>query len=160
MGKLFGIQIINSVKFLSLFIMFMKKICNEIKDYTEQLGELENKLKQLNIEQKVGDYNKSVESYNRLLVKGIPDLPYIEYFKNNKININSNLFSKKAAEQLSTYISNQNLVNSQCKFLQDYFEDYQNFIGLQQEMSNRKKRWERIISSARKKENFYYRQKI
>ena len=26
-----------------------KKICNEIKDYTEQLGELENKLKQLNI---------------------------------------------------------------------------------------------------------------
>lgn len=83
-----------------------KKICNEIKDYTEQLGELENKLKQLNIEQKVGDYNKSVESYNRLLVKGIPDLPYIEYFKNNKININSNLFSKKAAKQLSTYISN------------------------------------------------------
>ena len=79
-----------------------KKICNEIKDYTEQLGELENKLKQLNIEQKVGDYNKSMESYNRLLVKGIPDLPYIEYFKNNKININSNLFSKKAAEQLST----------------------------------------------------------
>lgn len=128
-----------------------KKICNEIKDYTEQLGELENKLKQLNIEQKVGDYNKSVESYNRLLVKGIPDLPYIEYFKNNKININSNLFSKKAAEQLSTYISNQNLVNSQCKFLQDYFEDYQNFIGLQQEMSNRKKRWERIISKCQKK---------
>ena len=128
-----------------------KKICNEIKDYTEQLGELENKLKQLNIEQKVGDYNKSVESYNRLLVKGIPDLPYIEYFKNNKININSNLFSKKAAEQLSTYISNQNLVNSQCEFLQDYFEDYQNFIGLQQEMSNRKKRWERIISKCQKK---------
>lgn len=128
-----------------------KKICNEIKDYTEQLGELENKLKQLNIEQKVGDYNKSVESYNRLLVKGIPDLPYIEYFKNNKININSNLFSKKAAKQLSTYISNQNLVNSQCKFLQDYFEDYQNFIGLQQEMSNRKKRWERIISKCQKK---------
>ena len=57
-----------------------------------------------------------MESYNRLLVKGIPDLPYIEYFKNNKININSNLFSKKAAEQLSTYILNQNLVNSQCKF--------------------------------------------
>lgn len=78
-------------------------------------------------------------------------MPYIEYFKNNKININSNLFSKKAAEQLSTYISNQNLVNSQCKFLQDYFEDYQNFIGLQQEMSNRKKRWERIISKCQKK---------
>ena len=92
-----------------------------------------------------------MESYNRLLVKGIPDLPYIEYFKNNKININSNLFSKKAAEQLSTYISNQNLVNSQCEFLQDYFEDYQNFIGLQQEMSNRKKRWERIISKCQKK---------
>lgn len=35
--------------------------------------------------------------------------------------------------------------------MQDYFEDYQNFIGLQQEMSNRKKRWERIISKCQKK---------
>lgn len=74
-------------KFEAVYKVY-KKISNEIKEYDEKLEGIENKLKKLNIEQKVRDYNKSVETYNRLLVKNVPDLHYIEYSMNNKISIN------------------------------------------------------------------------
>lgn len=46
-------------KFEAVYKVY-KKISNEIKEYDEKLEGIENKLKKLNIEQKVRDYNKSV----------------------------------------------------------------------------------------------------
>lgn len=140
-------------KFEAVYKVY-KKISNEIKEYDEKLEGIENKLKKLNIEQKVRDYNKSVETYNRLLVKNVPDLHYIEYSMNNKISINCDLFGQKIAEQLNTYILKQKLIKNQCDFLQNKFNDYQSYIYLQQETLNKKKIWEKIISKCQKKREF------
>lgn len=130
-----------------------KKFIGEIKEYDKKIEELENDIEQLNIKQKIEFYNSSVDRYNCLKIREIPDLPHIEYLENNKINLENDIFSQAIGKQLNVYISNKDFQKNQCEFLLQHFEEYEEVIRLQKEIADRKKRREKIISKCQQKTN-------
>ena len=70
---------------MNLYVKFIKKFIGEIKEYDKKIEELENDIEQLNIKQKIEFYNSSVDRYNCLKIREIPDLPHIEYLEITKL---------------------------------------------------------------------------
>lgn len=130
--------------FQSIYNVY-KEMDKEKKDCNEQLHLLSVQLSDINIEEKVVEYNKTVSEYNRLFIPEIGKLESLQYRKNEKVNIDSILSGEKVLHSLNSYISEQRYLSEQCLYLEKHFNEYVEFQKYEQELYSRKKRWSEII---------------
>lgn len=137
-----------------------KEYINQCESYNEELENVDKRLQELEIENKIKEYNRLVQTYNKIFIEGIPELQLIKYDNNKKIDLDNCKSEEDISEKLNEYMQGQVQLTRQYDYLKEHLSEYEKWEKGREEIIHKKKRRRAIIDKCRLKKNLISEIKI
>lgn len=138
--------------FQAIYEVF-RSIEKENGEYSNKIQGLLDEQTELNVSQKIKDYNEALSEFNNLKLRNIGKLNPLQFNIHEKVDMDNFLECEKIIEPLQNIITENTYLSKLCDYLEEKFEDYIKFIQRKEKIQNRRVRWIGILKKCNEKKD-------